>query len=125
MPGHAKFRDGLLHSGGPAFRGGNHERESVFGEHLSQRGPHGGKGKRVASESSANAAGVAVFQALGGYDRLGHRSSKSVRGAGNAAGDSFPKNEEVRIEIFRPGVSAWSGADGMSFVDDQQSPVFF
>ena len=49
--------------------------------------------------------------------------SKAVSRARNAAANGLSENQEVGIKIFNAGVATWSGANGVSFVDDEQSSI--
>src|SRR5258707_15237983 len=58
-----------------------------------------------------------------GGDALGDFFGDAERGTGDAAADSFAENEHVGIEFPRGGAAARAGADGVSFVSDEERAV--
>ena len=91
---------------------------------LVKRGPHGGKRKRIARQGSADAAGIAVFEALALENHVRDFFREAVGRARDSAGDGFAEDEEIGIEIFGASVAAGPGANGVRLVDDEQGAVF-
>src|SRR5258708_9003896 len=58
-----------------------------------------------------------------GGDALGNFFGDAESGAGNSAADGFAENEHVGIEFPFGGATAGSGADGVSFVGDEERTV--
>ncbi len=56
-------------------------------------------------------------------DPLRLRLAASPDGAGNAAGDAFAEDEEVRLEAMRAAIAGGTAGDGVGLVDDQRHVV--
>ena len=63
---------------------------------------------------------VAVFQALPVQDALRDLIGKAVGCAGNATGNGFAEDQEVRLQILCPRVTTRASTDRVSFVEDEQ-----
>src|ERR1700731_5397753 len=58
-----------------------------------------------------------------GGDARGHFFGDAEGGAGDAAADGFAEDEHVRIELPFDGAAARAGANGVSFVGDEERAV--
>src|ERR1700722_14628996 len=84
----------------------------------------GGTGSGGARGLSADAAGIAIFELNASGYFLRDARGAAVRGGGNATGDGFADDENIRLQAVRAGVAAGAGADRMRLVNDQERAEF-
>ena len=89
-----------------------------------QRGFHRRNGQGVARQRAANAAHIRIFEDKSFVEGLRHFLGEAIDRGGHASSEGLAKGQEIRLEAVRGGVSAGTGADGVSLVDDEIRPVF-
>ena len=96
---------------------------AVRREDVLERGAHCGERESVAGESAADSADVAIFEMNASGNAVSDFLRAAVCGAGDAAADRFAEDEEIGREMPCARATAWSGADCVGFVGDEQSAV--
>ena len=64
-----------------------------------------------------------MLELVCGGDAIRNFLRKSVCRAWDARANRFAENDHIGIEILDPRVAAWSGADRVGLIDDEQGTV--
>ncbi len=90
---------------------------------VGEGGSHRRERKRVARKRSADAAVIGFFAFDLGQGGANDVRSDTERSRGDPAANCFPQGDQIGFQMVCPGVSRWTFAQRVRFIQDQQGSV--